>query len=165
MQLYARSLLHCHMNALDPYNLRRFVEAQDSVFERVCEELRAGRKASHWMWFIFPQIKGLGHSTRSARFALGCLAEARGYAAHGLLGPRLTLTTQLVNALAERSLSGILGAPDDLKFRSCMTLFVRAWPENGVFSEALDRYFGGIADPLSVALLSRENPGDAPAPH
>jgi uncharacterized protein (DUF1810 family) len=152
-------------DALDPYNLRRFTQAQDPVFERVCEELRAGRKASHWMWFIFPQIKGLGHSATAARFAIGCLAEARAYAAHAVLGPRLTLTTQLVNAVAGASLREILGAPDDLKFRSCMTLFALAWPGNGVFSEALDRYFDGLPDPLSVELLSRENPRGPPAPH
>jgi uncharacterized protein (DUF1810 family) len=137
--------------------LDRYLEAQEPVLERVLEELRRGRKASHWMWFIFPQIKGLGHSAMAVHFALRSLEEARAYALHPLLGPRLRLATELVNAVAERSIEEILGSPDDLKFRSCMTLFARAYRDNGgdpaPFDRALDKYFAGAPDPLTLARL------------
>ena len=147
-------MLHCHDATPDPYNLQRFLEAQDPVFDRVCMELRAGRKMSHWMWFIFPQIKGLACSATAAHFAIGSLAEARAYAAHPVLGPRLTEATELINALAGCSISDVLGSPDDLKFRSCMTLFARAWPENTAFARALGAYYAGEPDPRSVELLA-----------
>ncbi len=137
--------------------LERYLEAQEPVFGQVLDELRRGRKTSHWMWFIFPQIKGLGRSATAEHFAIGSLEEARAYAQHPVLGPRLTLVTELVNAIAERSIGEILGPPDDLKFRSCMTLFARAYRDNGgdpaPFVRALDKYFGGKPDPLTLARL------------
>jgi len=137
--------------------LERYLEAQEPVFGRVIEELRRGRKTSHWMWFIFPQIKGLGRSATAEFYGLECLDEARAYAAHAVLGPRLRLATELVNATGERSISEILGSPDDLKFCSCMTLFARAYRDNGgdpdPFIRALDKYFAGRPDPLTLARL------------
>ena len=137
----------------DPYQLGRFVEAQAAVFARVEMELKAGRKASHWMWFVFPQIAGLGASAMARRFAIGSLAEARAYLRHDLLGPRLLGCTKLVNKVEGRSARDILGQPDDLKFRSCVTLFARADERNGVFLTSLDRFFDGEPDPATVALL------------
>ncbi len=149
------------MTQADPYGLSRFLDAQEPVFDSVCEELRAGRKASHWMWFIFPQIKGLARSASAVQFAIGSLAEAKAYAAHPVLGARLTCTTELINALQGRSITDILGSPDDLKFRSCMTLFARAWPENGVFTRALDTYCDGKPDPLTLEQISNARAGDS----
>jgi uncharacterized protein (DUF1810 family) len=138
-------------------DLERYLEAQAPVFGRVLEELRRGRKTSHWMWFIFPQIKGLGRSSTAEYFALESLEAARAYADHPVLGPRLRLVTELVNGIAERSIEEILGSPDDLKFRSCMTLFARAYRDNGgdpePFVRALDKYFAGKPDPLTLARL------------
>ena len=114
------------MPVVDPYDLRRFVEAQDPVFEQVCSELRAGRKQSHWMWFVFPQLKGLGHSAMAHRYGIASLAEAEAYIKHPILGLRLRECTRLVNLVEGRSIEQIFGYPDDLKFRSCMTLFVQA---------------------------------------
>jgi len=137
--------------------LVRYLDAQEPVFAGALEELRRGRKTSHWMWFIFPQFKGLGRSPAAERFAIGSLEEAQAYAAHPVLGPRLILVTELVNAIAERPLEEILGSPDDLKFRSCMTLFERAYRDNGgdpePFVRALDKYFSGRRDPLTLARL------------
>jgi uncharacterized protein (DUF1810 family) len=137
--------------------LERYLEAQEPVFGRVLDELRRGRKASHWMWFIFPQIKGLGRSATAEYFGLRSLDEARAYAAHPVLGPRLRLVTELVNGVAECSIQQILGSPDDLKFRSCMTLFARAYRDNGgdpePFVRALEKYFAGAPDPLTLARL------------
>jgi uncharacterized protein (DUF1810 family) len=134
-------------------DLQRFVEAQDPVFESVCSELRAGRKSSHWMWFIFPQLKGLGRSAESERFAIASLTDAEAYLQHPLLGPRLRTTTALVNAIQGRSIHDILGAPDDLKFRSSMTLFSRATRDNAVFLEALRKYYAGEPDPITIQHL------------
>jgi uncharacterized protein (DUF1810 family) len=128
------------------YDLDRFVAAQASVYARVCEELRAGRKASHWMWFIFPQIAGLGVSATACRFALASRAEAAAYLQHPVLGPRLIECTMLVNRIAGRSAFEIFGSPDDLKFRSSMTLFAEAAPDTIVFKEALQKYFVGEPD-------------------
>jgi len=137
--------------------LDRFLEAQGPVFAQVIEELGRGRKTSHWIWFVFPQIKGLGRSATAELFGLRSLDEAQAYAAHPVLGPRLRLVTELVNAIAERSIQEILGSPDDLKFRSCMTLFARAYGANGgdpdPFVRALDKYFAGKPDPLTLARL------------
>jgi uncharacterized protein (DUF1810 family) len=140
-------------------DLQRFVEAQDPVFDTVCAELRAGRKSSHWMWFIFPQLKGLGRSAESERFAIDSLAEADAYLRHPILGPRLRTATALVNAIQGRSIHDILGAPDDRKFRSSMTLFSRATRENGVFLEALRKYYAGEPDPITVQLLCHPKSG------
>jgi uncharacterized protein (DUF1810 family) len=138
-------------------DLERYLEAQEPVFGRVLEELRRGRKTSHWMWFIFPQISGLGRSATAEFFAIRSLKEARAYARHRVLGPRLTLVTELVNAIADRSIRDILGSPDDLKFRSCVTLFERASRDNGgdpePFVRALDKYFARTPDPLTLARL------------
>jgi uncharacterized protein (DUF1810 family) len=137
--------------------LQRYLDAQEPVFDRVVEELRRGRKTSHWIWFTFPQIKGLGRSATAEYFGLQSLDEARAYAAHPVLGPRLRLLTELVNAIPGRSIQEILGSPDDLKFRSCMTLFARACRDNGAdpepFVRALDKYFAAAPDPLTLARL------------
>lgn len=130
----------------DNYHLERFVEAQDSVYERACAELRAGQKRSHWMWFIFPQIHGLGSSPMAVRFAISGLDEARAYLAHELVGARLREATRVVLGVEERTIDEIFGYPDNLKFHSSMTLFARAEDGGGVFGEALKKYFGGAMD-------------------
>ena len=137
----------------DRYGLQRFVDAQARVFEQVCSELREGRKRSHWMWFIFPQIKGLGSSPMAMRFAISSLAEARAYLDHAVLGPRLRECCEIVVGLAGRSVDEIFGYPDDLKFHSSITLFAKAAVENRVFLDALERYFGGELDRATVERL------------
>jgi uncharacterized protein (DUF1810 family) len=142
----------------DAFQLRRFIEAQEPVFAEVLAELRAGRKASHWMWFVFPQIEGLGHSSTAQYFAIRSLDEARAYLGHPVLGPRLRECTALVNAVRGRTATEIFGYPDDLKFRSSMTLFAHATPENQEFLNALWRYYSGEFDPRTLELcgLSRK---------
>jgi uncharacterized protein (DUF1810 family) len=137
----------------DSFELQRFVDAQAPVYSRVIEELRRGRKQRHWMWFIFPQIAGLGHSEMAQRFAISSNEEAVAYLAHPLLGSRLRECTALVNAVEGRSILDILGSPDDLKFRSSMTLFnaVGSDPE---FSEGLSKFFDGKTDQTTLELLS-----------
>ena len=136
------------------FDLERFVAAQAPVFATALAELRAGRKRSHWMWFVFPQRRGLGHSAMAQRYGIGSLAEAKAYLAHPLLGPRLVACTRAVLAVEGRSLHAILGSPDDLKFRSSMTLFALAADEDdSVFRQALDRYCNGHADERTLALL------------
>lgn len=137
----------------DPFDLERFVRAQDPVFRAVQGELARGRKQTHWMWFVFPQVAGLGLSAMSQRYAIGSRAEAEAYLAHPLLGPRLIECTRLVLAVEGRTIHAILGAPDDAKFRSSMTLFgaVSAEP---VFGEALDRYFAGQRDNATLEILA-----------
>lgn len=143
----------------DPYNLQRFVDAQNPVFERVCAELRAGRKTSHWMWFIFPQIRGLGHSPTALHFAISSLEEAQAYLQHSVLAPRLRNCTTLVNAVRNSTAEQIFGYPDYLKFCSCMTLFVSASADRQVFQQALDKFFAGEPDPLTLAQLQqRQSP-------
>ncbi|MBN4093104.1 DUF1810 domain-containing protein [Methylobacterium sp. OT2] len=137
----------------DTYDLGRFVAAQEGVYGRALAELQAGDKRSHWMWFIFPQIAGLGASPMAQRYAIGSLAEAQAYAAHPVLGARLRACTAAVNAVAGRSAHAIIGSPDDLKFRSSMTLFARAVPGEPVFADALARYFDGVPDPRTLAKL------------
>lgn len=137
----------------DPFDLQRFVEAQDAVYPRVLAELRAGRKASHWMWFVFPQMAGLGASPMARRYAISGREEAAAYAAHPVLGPRLKDCTALVNAVERRSAHAIFGSPDDMKFRSSMTLFARAAPDPQPFLDALARYFDGVPDPLTLDRL------------
>lgn len=137
----------------DPYRLERFVSTQAAVFPQVLAELSAGLKRSHWIWFIFPQMKGLGHSPQSDHYGIGSLEEAAAYLRHPLLGPRLEQCTRLVNLVEGRTINQILGYPDDLKFRSSMTLFARAAPENPVFQEALKKYFNGEPDLLTLKLL------------
>ena len=137
----------------DPHNLSRFVTAQAPVWARVAAELAAGRKQSHWMWFVFPQIAGLGHSTMAQLYAIGSLDEARAYLAHPLLGPRLHQATELVLAINGKTAHEIFGSPDDLKFRSSMTLFAAAAPDEPLFQHALDKYFAGEGDPLTLQKL------------
>jgi uncharacterized protein (DUF1810 family) len=137
----------------DRFNLDRFVSAQAAVFPQVLVELGAGEKRTHWIWFIFPQMKGLGHSTQSDYFGIGSLEEAAAYWRHPVLGPRLEQCTRLVNLVERRPIYEILGSPDDLKFRSSMTLFSRAAAGTPVFNDALEKYFGGEADPLTLELL------------
>ncbi len=130
----------------DEYDLDRFVTAQEPVLAQVRQELEAGRKRSHWMWFVFPQLAGLGHSAMARQYAISSLAEARAYLEHPVLGPRLIGLTKLVNQVNGRSIHEIFGSPDDLKFHSSMTLFAQARPDEPVFREALDKYFGGVMD-------------------
>ncbi len=137
----------------DPYHLQRFVDAQNSVFDQVCSELRQGQKRGHWIWFIFPQIQGLGHSQMASQYAISSREEATAYLQHPILGPRLRECTRLVNLIEGRSIGEIFGYPDDLKFRSSMTLFAHVTSENQVFTEALDKYFGGEADRLTLERL------------
>ena len=137
----------------DPHNLQRFLDAQARVYGQVVSELRAGRKRSHWMWFVFPQLRGLGGSPTAEHFAISSIEEAKAYLDHPLLGPRLVECVRLVNLVEGRSIGQIFGSPEDLKFRSSMTLFARAAAENGVFEEALQKYFGGQPDPLTLERL------------
>jgi uncharacterized protein (DUF1810 family) len=146
----------------DPFRLVRFLEAQQQMYPRARAELAAGRKESHWMWFIFPQLTGLGSSATAHHYAIGSLEEALAYLAHPVLGGRLRECTQLVLQVQGRTPAEIFGYPDDLKFRSSMTLFARAAAEprseraeDRVFGEALGRYFAGEPDPLTVELLAR----------
>ncbi len=134
----------------DPYNLQRFVDAQAPWYERARSELRSDKKEGHWMWFIFPQLRGLGHSQMSITFAISCREEAVAYLEHPILGPRLTECTQLVNAVEGRSIRQIFGDVDALKFRSSMSLFGIVAPENQIFKLALQKYFGGEPDPSTV---------------
>jgi len=137
----------------DGFDLDRFVAAQSPVIEEVKRELRFGEKRSHWMWFVFPQLAGLGSSPMAQRYAIASLDEARAYLAHPVLGPRLQECAELVAAVQGRTAAEIFGYPDDLKFRSSMTLFGRADPAEPAFRTALERYFGGREDPRTVALL------------
>jgi uncharacterized protein (DUF1810 family) len=140
--------------ASDPYDLKRFEEAQGELYTRVCEELRAGEKRSHWMWFIFPQMRGLGRSPMAERFAIGSLEEARAYLQHPVLGARLRECTSLVNAVERRTASEIFGFPDDLKFHSSMTLFFRVG-DGAEFRTALEKYFAGEMDSGTLGRLGQ----------
>ena len=137
----------------DPFDLDRFLSAQAGVYPQVLAELRAGQKRSHWIWFIFPQMKGLGSSSHAHFYGIASLEEAVAYRRHPVLGPRLEECTHLVIQVEKRPIEQILGYPDDLKFRSSMTLFSRAAPEATIFADALQKYFGGQPDPLTLALL------------
>jgi len=132
----------------DPYDLQRFVTAQDAggTYRRATAELRNGRKDSHWMWFVFPQVAGLGYSQASRTYAISSLAEARAYLAHPVLGPRLIECAAILTGLPDRTAEQIFGEVDALKLRSSMTLFMRAAPGEPVFRQVLDRYFGGEPD-------------------
>ncbi len=140
----------------DPYNLQRFVDAQDPVMDHVRAELRAGRKEGHWMWFVFPQVEGLGHSALAQKYSIGSREEADAYLAHPILGPRLRECAELINSISGRSIDQILGYPDNLKFHSSMTLFSIAKPEDAVFQEALQKYFGGEPDSNTIQRLSEK---------
>ena len=141
----------------DAYNLQRFLDAQEGVYDTVLSELRAGRKSSHWIWFIFPQIAGLGHSEMARQFAITSLDEAKAYLRHPILGPRLRACTQLVLEVNGRSAEEIFGYPDHLKFRSCMTLFLTAAPDHTLFNDALIKYFDGKPDQLTLDILAHQS--------
>ncbi len=140
----------------DPYQLHRFETAQDQggTYARAVAELRAGRKSSHWMWFIFPQIAGLGRSAIARKYAIASLAEAQAYLAHPVLGSRLLTSTRILTALTGRTAEEIFGSIDAMKLRSSMTLFMRASPDEGVFQAVLDKYFGGAADEATESRLA-----------
>ena len=140
----------------DPFNLARFVEAQDRVFARAWSELSAGRKETHWMWFIFPQLGGLGQSEMSKRYGIRGLDEARAYMQHPILGERLRECTRLVVSGAEANVNAIFGYPDDLKFHSSMTLFACACGDCSPFHDALAKFFGGEDDAGTVKLLRKK---------
>jgi len=136
-----------------PYDLERFLEEQQDVYDDVLDELRRGRKTGHWIWFIFPQIAGLGYSFMSQRFAISSLDEARDYLAHPVLGSRLSECARTVLETKDRTAEEIFGPIDALKLRSCMTLFHRAAPDEAVFAQVLDRFYGGVADWATDARL------------
>lgn len=138
----------------DPFDLQRFVDAQNGVYDTVLAELRAGRKASHWIWFIFPQLRGLGRSPTAQRYGISSLDEARAYLAHEVLGSRLRECAGQVARSGCGSARELFGSPDDLKVRSSMTLFARATEADAVFREVLGKYYAGEEDPLTVELLT-----------
>jgi uncharacterized protein (DUF1810 family) len=137
----------------DSFDLERFVDAQRSIFEKVQAELRRGRKDTHWMWFIFPQFKGLGSSGMAQKYGISSRAEAEAYLTHPVLGSRLIECTQLVTLVESRSIEEIFGDVDARKFRSSMTLFAQVAGDNRVFEDALDKYFAGRADRLTLERL------------
>jgi len=145
----------------DPFDLERFVTAQATMFERVQTELKSGRKRSHWMWFIFPQLRGLGFSATARLYGIASLDEAHAYLIHPVLGPRLETSTRMVLALQDRSLHDIFGSPDDMKFCSCMTLFSRAATGEPavLFREAIERYCDGREDDRTIELLDADAAG------
>lgn len=137
----------------DPHNLQRFIDAQAHAIDKARAELKRGVKQSHWMWFIFPQMRGLGASETADLYGIASIGEARAYLAHPVLGPRLRELTELVNAIDGSSADDIFGFPDNLKFRSCMTLFAKVTEDNSEFEDALRRYFRGEPDQLTIELL------------
>jgi uncharacterized protein (DUF1810 family) len=141
----------------EAYNLQHFLNAQERVYDTVLAELRTGRKSSHWIWFIFPQIAGLGHSAMAQQFAIGSLDEANAYLQHPVLGQRLRECTQLVLNVEGRSAEEIFSYPDNLKFRSCMTLFMTAATDNTLFKDALFKYFDGNPDQSTLDILSQQS--------
>lgn len=137
----------------DPFDLGRFAEAQAPVMTTVTKELSEGRKRTHWMWFVFPQLRGLGHSAMAQRYGIASRDEAQAYWRHAVLGPRLAMCTALVNRVEGKTLREVLGSPDDMKFHACVTLFAAVAPEETSFAEALARWFGGERHAATVALL------------
>lgn len=137
----------------DPFNLTRFASAQEPVIDRVLAELTAGKKTSHWMWFVFPQFAGLGRSPMAKRYAIASLSEARAYLVHAVLGRRLVDCTELALAVAGRTAHEIFGSPDDMKFHSSMTLFDAVAPPRNVFAAALAKFFDGTRDAATLSLL------------
>ena len=137
----------------DRFDLQRFVKAQAPIYDKVREELRAGRKESHWMWFIFPQIAGLGQSPTSVRFAISSLEEASSYLAHRILGPRLKECAKLALDVEGKTARQIFGPVDETKFRSSMTLFAKAAPDEPLFAECLEKFFSGGPDPATLEKL------------
>jgi len=141
----------------DSHHLQRFVDAQDAVYAQVGEELRRGRKTGHWMWFIFPQLAGLGHSEMARRFAIASRAETLAYLDHPVLGSRLRECTRWVTRVEDRPIGQILGYPDDLKFRSSMTLFANVATDPQLFLDALHKFFAGEPDPITLRMLNELN--------
>lgn len=141
----------------DPFDLARFVEAQEGDYDRALGELKSGRKRSHWMWYIFPQLDGLGHSSMARRYSIKSLAEARAYLAHPILGPRLRECVEVLLGLEDDTAHDIFGSPDDLKLRSCATLFAEVSLGNSAFHRLLAKYFDGVPDHASLRLLSQRN--------
>lgn len=139
----------------DAFDLQRFVQAQDRNYAEALAELGRGRKTSHWMWYVFPQIAGLGFSAMAQTYAIGSLAEARSYLAHPVLGARLRACVAAVLAVEGRTAHEIFGAPDDVKFRSSLTLFARAGPDEPLFRQALEKYFAGRPDPRTLERLGQ----------
>lgn len=137
----------------EPYDLQRFVHAQQSIYPQALAELRAGYKQSHWMWFVFPQMAGLGHISMAQRYAIADLHEAQAYLQHPLLGPRLEECAQALLQHPDRTARQILGSPDDMKLRSSMTLFATAAPEQTIFQQLLDSFYDGKADPETLKRL------------
>ena len=140
-------------NSADPYALNRFVRAQEDDYERALSEIRSGRKRSHWMWYIFPQVDGLGSSETSRRYAIKSLAEAEAYLRHPVLGPRLVACAEAAIAIEAKSAFDVFGTPDDLKLQSCATLFASISPPGSVFHRLLDKYFQGKRDGKTLRLL------------
>jgi uncharacterized protein (DUF1810 family) len=143
-----------NQRSTDPYDLNRFIEAQAVNYSDALAELRAGQKRSHWMWYVFPQIASLGHSAMSARYAIRSADEARAYLAHPVLGPRLIECAEGVLAIENRSAREIMGSPDDLKLRSCATLFAEISPERSVFQRVLDKYYTSEPDQRTLELVA-----------
>lgn len=140
----------------DPFALERFVQAQEPLIADIRRELSAGRKRSHWMWFVFPQLRALGRSPTAQHYGIASLAEAQAYMAHPVLGPRLVECAGLVLAVERRSAHEIFGSPDDMKLRSSMTLFAGAAPDTPVFGEVLRRYYNSEPDPKTIELLPQD---------
>jgi uncharacterized protein (DUF1810 family) len=138
----------------DPHDLGRFVHAQEGNYERALAEITAGRKRSHWMWYVFPQFDGLGFSPTSRRYSIKSVAEARAYLAHPVLGPRLTECAEAALRVEGRSALEVFGSPDDMKLRSCATLFAHVSPAGSVFERLLDRYFAGQRDDRTLRLIA-----------
>ena len=137
----------------DSYDLNRFVEAQRDEYDQALSEIRSGRKRTHWMWYVFPQVDGLADSATSRHFAIKSLDEARAYLAHPVLGPRLLECAEAVLAVEGRSASDIFGSPDDLKLRSSATLFAAVYPKSA-FDRLLDKYYGGVPDEMTLHLIA-----------
>ena len=137
----------------DPYDLNRFIEAQNTNYEDAVSELREGRKRSHWMWYVFPQITGLGNSAMSYRYGITSADEARAYLAHPVLGTRLIECAEAVLTIRNRSANEIFGSPDDLKLKSSATLFAQVLPPGSVFEQILDKYYSSERDPRTLALI------------
>jgi uncharacterized protein (DUF1810 family) len=143
----------------DPHDLQRFVDAQDPVFDEVLAELAAGAKRSHWMWFVFPQLRGLGRSATAQHFGIASAAEARAYAQHPMLGPRLLRCARLLQGLPAGSMRAVFGPVDEMKLRSCLTLFALVVPEEPLFAALLERHFGGRVDEATLRLLGPQGSG------
>ena len=145
--------------AEDPYDLKRFLLAQEGDYDRALSEIRSGRKRSHWMWYIFPQIDGLGFSSTAKHYAIRSQAEAKAYIEHPVLGPRIVECTEAVVSLEGRSATEIFGSPDDLKLRSCATLFASVSPPGSVFDRLLGKYYQGRRDAKTLQLLGTDPTG------